>query len=332
MLANALRESGREPVLLTEGRRAERVLLERYPCRAETLAFERGRLSMPMRLFGATVRARRFLRRERIDLVVATGGRTTVPVGLAAKSLHLPVALMEQNVVPGRANRMMFPFAERVYLGLPTDKLPRRGVVMGTPLRQEVGNVDRGEARRSLGLAGDVAVVFVTGGSQGAQVLNEIVPAALCQLRRPLQVIHLCGADVDQAVRMRYAEGEDYGVAALVRCHAFDMATLYSAADLVVCRGGGGTVAELAAAGRSAVIVPYPHHKDRQQFFNGKLLERAGAAVVVEQCSLTSASLAALVESLLRGERPVKMGARARALAKSDTCSRIMEDLETLGG
>ena len=330
MLAHALRDSGDEPILLTEGRRPEAVLLERYPCRSESLPFGRGRLGMPVHLLGATMRARRFLQREQVDVVVGTGGRTTVPVGLAAKSLGLPVALMEQNAVPGRANRLLFPLAERIYLGLPTESAPRRSVVTGTPLRPEVGHISRSDARRSLGFHDDAPVVFVTGGSQGAQALNETVPAALCSLRQPLQVSHLCGHGRDEAVRMAYAEGVDHGVAALVRSHAFDVATQYAAADLVICRGGGGTVAELAQAGRAAIIVPYPHHKDRQQFFNGKLLQEVGAAVVVEQPDLTVSSLTSLLKGLMHGDRLQKMGERARELAHANPCGQIVEDLHQL--
>jgi UDP-N-acetylglucosamine--N-acetylmuramyl-(pentapeptide) pyrophosphoryl-undecaprenol N-acetylglucosamine transferase len=328
ILARALRDAGDDTVVLTEGRQPERLLLERYPCRAEALPMDGGRLGLPWRLVGAAMRARRFLRREHVDVVVGTGGRNTVPVGLAAKSLGLPVVLMEQNAVPGRANRWLWPLAHRVYLGLPTVRPTRRGMLTGTPLRAEFGLIGRAEARRGLGLAQGVPVVLVTGGSQGARALNELVPDALCRLRRPLQVLHLSGPDHLQNVRLRYAAGEAHGVAAFVRTHAFDMATYYAAADLVLCRGGGGTVAELAAAGRPAIIVPYPHHRDRQQYWNGKVLEDAGAAVVVEQSGLTAATLAALVESLFRCERLEAMGERARSLARANACQSIVEDLD----
>jgi UDP-N-acetylglucosamine--N-acetylmuramyl-(pentapeptide) pyrophosphoryl-undecaprenol N-acetylglucosamine transferase len=331
MLARALRDAGQEPILLTEGRAPERLLLEKYPYRAESLAVGGGGPGMPLRLLRATVRARRFLQREHVDLVVGAGGRTTVPVGLAATSLRVPMVLMEQNAVPGRANRLLAPLARRVYLGLPTKRSPRNGLVTGTPLRPELGRIDRAVARRSLGLAEDAPVVLVTGGSQGARALNEVVPAALSRLRRPLQILHLCGGNDDEEVRQRYAPGAGQGITAMVRTHALDMATFYAAADLVICRGGGGTVAELAAAGRASIIVPYPHHRDRQQYHNGVVLEEAGASVVVEQGDLTPDSLGALVESLFRWERLEKMGERAKGLARDDTCHRILEDLQGLG-
>ena len=330
MLAQAMRDAGQDTILLTEGRRAEQVLLERYPCRAEALPVGRGGVGLPMRFAAAVVRARRLLRREGVDLVVGSGGRTSVPVGIAARTLGVPVVLMEQNAVPGRANRFLLPLARRIYLGLPSRRRPRRSLLTGTPLRPEMGRVERADARRSLGLAVDQPVILVTGGSQGAKVLNEVVPDALCQLPRALQVLHLCGVGADEQVRLRYASAEDHGSTALVRSHAFDMATYYAAADLVICRGGGGTVAELAAAGRASIIVPYPHHRDRQQFWNGKVLEDAGAAVVAEQHALSPASLAALVESLFRWDRLAAMGEMARSLAPRDSCERILADLASL--
>jgi UDP-N-acetylglucosamine--N-acetylmuramyl-(pentapeptide) pyrophosphoryl-undecaprenol N-acetylglucosamine transferase len=331
MLARALSESGHQPILLTEGRSPERLLLEQYPYRAETLAVGGPGPSLPLRLLRAWLRARRFLARERIDLVIGAGGRTTVPVGLAATSLGVPMVLMEQNAIPGRANRLLAPLARRIYLGLPSPRRPRNALVTGTPLRPELGRVGRDAAKRSLGLAAALPVVLVTGGSQGARALNTIVPAALCRLRRPVQVLHLCGAHEDEPVRQAYAAGAEHGLTAMVRCHAFDMATMYAAADLVICRGGGGTVAELAAAGRGAIIVPYPHHRDRQQYFNGKVLEDAGAAVVIEQRDLEPGALAAQVKGLLAEGRTAEMGAKASALARPDSCARILEDLAELG-
>jgi UDP-N-acetylglucosamine--N-acetylmuramyl-(pentapeptide) pyrophosphoryl-undecaprenol N-acetylglucosamine transferase len=331
MLAQAMRDAGQDTILLTEGRRTEQVLLERYPCRAEALPVGRGGVGLPVRFAAAVLRARRLLKREGVDLVVGSGGRTSVPVGIAARSLGVPVVLMEQNAVPGRANRFLLPLARRIYLGLPSRRRPRRSLLTGTPLRPEMGRIDRADARRSLGLSLDQPVILVTGGSQGAKVLNEVVPDALCQIPRALQVLHLCGAGADENVRLRYAAGaEEHGTTALVRSHAFDMATYYAAADLVICRGGGGTVAELAAAGRASIIVPYPHHRDRQQFWNGKVLEDAGGAVVVEQHTVTATSLAALVESLFRWDRLGVMGDMARSLAPRDSCERILADLASL--
>lgn len=332
VLGRALRERGHDAVLVTEGREVEREMLRREVLPVRELQLPGGRpsaLGMPFWLLRAVVAARRLLREQRVGCVVSTGGRPSVPMGLAARSLGLPLLLLEQNAVTGRANRWLAPFAQRVYHGLPSERgYGRRGVLTGTPLRAEFAAVDRRAAREALGLDAR-PVVLVTGGSQGAAVLNQLVPAALLAVGLPLQVLHLAGLGNDEAVRRAYAAEGGERVRALVRPVAADMDRLFGAADLVICRGGGTTVAELAAVGRPAVIVPYPHHKDRQQWHNAQVLGRAGAAVVVEERDLTLASLRAQLDALLRSpDRLVAMGELARRQHCGDPVAAIVADLE----
>lgn len=328
-LARALRASGRDTLVLTEGRPAERALLEGSELRARELVVGGG-LGLPLKLARATMACRRMLRQEDVDLVIGTGGRASVPVAVAARSLGVRVCLLEQNAVPGRANRWLARLASRVWLGLPAVRPLAHAVVTGTPLRSDVGQLDRARARHDLGLVDEFPVLLVFGGSQGAQVLNEVVPAATARLRQPLQVVHLTGIDKDQPVRLAYREGRE-SVRAIVRPMAKDMATLYAAADLVVCRGGGSTLAELIAAGRPALIVPYPHHSDRQQWHNGKVLERAGAGMVIEQAAFDAIALGSVLESLFADQPRLRaMGERARGLVPRDACARILEDLASM--
>lgn len=331
VLARALRARGHEPVLVTEGRGIERELLQREPdaFEAHELPATRGsRLALPWWLLRATAAARRLLRDCAVDSVVSTGGRSSVPVGLAARSLGVPLYLLEQNAVTGRANRMLLPIARRLYLGLPGRDAHRpRALLTGTPLRPELGGIARERARELLGLRPDVPVVLVTGGSQGARSLNEVVPQALLQLGRPLQVLHLAGMGADDAVRRSYAVSDGL-VAAHVRPVAVDMERRLAAADLVVCRGGGTTVAELCAAGRPSILVPYPHHRDRQQLRNAEVLARAGAAIIVEESVLTATALAELVGRLL--DDPARldaMGAAARRLQPGGAATTILHDM-----
>lgn len=337
-LARALQDHGHYTTLLTEGRAVESALLDR--CSTEGARIEASQLNvdgtgltLPLRLFQATVAARRFYRDHHVDLVVGAGGRTTVPAAIAARSLGVPLFLLEQNVVTGRANRMLTPLAERIYYGLPPQRQRRCGVVTGTPMRTSLGQIDRDRARRSLGLDADKPVILVTGGSQGARALNETVPAALGRLGgsgRSLQVVHLAGGKQDVAVRGRYNEYDHLD--ALVRPMVMDMASLYAAANLVICRGGGGTVAELMMVGRASIIVPYPHHRDRQQWHNGRVLSDAGAAYLVEETDLREDRLADLLEELLsHPERLEDMGAVASALAPDDPCEHILADMQDLG-
>jgi UDP-N-acetylglucosamine--N-acetylmuramyl-(pentapeptide) pyrophosphoryl-undecaprenol N-acetylglucosamine transferase len=332
VLGRALHARGHEPVLVTEGREVERELLRREPLAVRELQLPGGRpsaLALPVWLLRAVVAARRLLREQSVGCVVSTGGRPSVPMGLAARSLGLPVFLLEQNAVTGRANRWLAPFAARVYHGLPNPAgYGRRGVLTGTPLRAEFAAIDRRAAREALRLDAR-PVVLVTGGSQGASVLNQMVPAALLATGVPLQVLHLAGLGNDDTVRRAYAADGSERVRAYVRPVAADMDRLYGAADLVVCRGGGTTVAELAAVGRPAVIVPYPHHKDRQQWHNAQVLGRAGGALVVEERDLTLAGLTAQLGALLRDpERLAAMGECAARQHPGDPVATILADLE----
>jgi UDP-N-acetylglucosamine--N-acetylmuramyl-(pentapeptide) pyrophosphoryl-undecaprenol N-acetylglucosamine transferase len=337
VLARALRQRGHEALLVTEGRDVEREILQREAPELAEITLPGGRPSrfaLALWLLRATVAARRLLRAHGVDCVVSTGGRPSLPVGLAAKSLGKPLFLLEQNAVTGRANRLLAPLARRIYRGLPAadGASGGRALVTGTPLRPSLYRLDRARARESLGLQAELPVVLVTGGSQGARALNEVVPAALCALPFAVQVLHLAGVGGDERVRRADAMAEN-GAVAQVRAVALDMDRMLGAADLVICRGGGTTVAELAAAGRPAVIVPYPHHRDRQQLRNAEVLMRSGAAVVVEEAELTAGGLAALVGGLLRdNDRLRAMGERARVLAAVDPTGAILGDMTAVGG
>lgn len=326
-LSAGLRARGHEPLLVTEGRAVESSLLPGAGMPARTLRVGGGP-ALPLRVLGASLAARRWLRQSGVEVVICTGGRTSLPVGLAARLLGLPLCLLEQNAVLGRSNRWLAALARRIYLGLPGDHQPPRALVTGTPLRAEIGTIDRAMARERLGLRADGLTVMVAGGSQGARALNEVVPAALLRLGAPLQVLHLSGPGADDDVRRRYAAGADARVECRVRPLTREIACWYAAADLVICRGGGATVAELMAAARPAIVVPYPHHRDRQQFHNAQVLVRAGAAVVLEQEQLTVERLGDEIAALLPGDQLATMGARAAALSPADPCAAILDDLE----
>jgi len=336
-LARALRQRGHEPLLVREGREVERKLLDQQSGSMEQLGLSEERpslLGLPLWLVRTTLRARAILRERGIDCVVSTGGRNSLPVGLAARSLRRPLFLLEQNAVSGRTNRMLLPFSRRMYLGLPQREAgSERTVLTGTPLRQEVFGADRTAARRNLGLRDDLPVVVVTGGSQGANSINTHVPPALAATGIPMQVIHLSGLGAEAAVQARYAAAAAPGLRATVRPVAVEMPMLLAAADLVVSRGGGTTVAELMAVGRAAVIVPYPHHRDRQQFHNADVLVRAGAAEVVEEKDMGAERLERIFSALLCDPaRLARMGEAARAQCPGDPCEAILEDMQRQGG
>lgn len=336
VLARSMQERGQEPLLVTEGRDVERELVRRELPDITSVELSRSGSSsamLPLWLMRATWSARRLLRQYDVNGVISTGGRASVPVALAARSMRLPLFLLEQNAVTGRANRWLLPFARRMYVGLPGPcERHARALFTGTPLRSGFGRVQREEARRSLGLLPDVPVVLITGGSQGARVLNEVVPMALRRVRASMQVVHLSGLGNDTAVRHRYAEAPRDTVTN-VRAVAADMDRLFAAADLVICRGGGTTVAELMAVGRAAIILPYPHHKDRQQLHNARVLERTGAAIIQEEAQLDPEDLARLVEGLLLEPARLRaMGDQGRKLRRLDSVEAILADVADVVG
>ena len=145
-----------------------------------------------------------------------------------------------------------------------------------------------------------------------------------------MQVVHLAGDKQDAAVRGRYNEFDH--IEALVRPMVMDMASLYAAANLVICRGGGGTVAELMMVGRASVIVPYPYHRDRQQWHNGQVLSAAGAANLIEEADLQEDALTDLLEDLVSHPGKLQdMGDAASNLAPRDPCEQILSDMLNLG-
>lgn len=291
-------------------------------------------LALPFAVSKSLGPARRLLRRERIDVVVGLGGGGSLPAIVAARLGGIPFVLLEQNVHPGRANRLAARFARRLYTAFPdTVRLlaPRPAVHTGMPLRPGLGRPADGEVRRRLAVEGKT-VLLVFGGSQGAQVLNECVPrlaAGLAgDLRRRVAIVHLSGIGKEGRTAAAYSgTGVDVHVLPFHR----DMARLYSIADLVLCRAGGTSLVELAAAGRAAVVVPFPWHRDQHQAANARWFVDAGAFVSLDQEILVRGGGGELLATLLRDEaRRCAMGRTARRALPLDAGARIADELHRI--
>jgi UDP-N-acetylglucosamine--N-acetylmuramyl-(pentapeptide) pyrophosphoryl-undecaprenol N-acetylglucosamine transferase len=262
-----------------------------------------------------------WMRAERPDLVLGVGGFASGPAVLAALVLRVRTMVIEQNHFPGATNRWLAPRVDAVCLPS-AEALPRIGgrrVVTGNPVRSEFFAI--GER---AGTAREIALL-VFGGSRGAQSINRVLAAALPALARldpPPRIVHQTGeAGVDEA--RAAASGYPPG---RYEARAFldDMPARLAAADLVVCRAGASTIAELCAAGRPAILAPYPHATDDHQRHNAESLARAGAAEVLDDRTLDGGELAALVARMAADrERRVAMGRAARALAQPDAAVRI---------
>jgi UDP-N-acetylglucosamine--N-acetylmuramyl-(pentapeptide) pyrophosphoryl-undecaprenol N-acetylglucosamine transferase len=275
------------------------------------------------RLPWAVVRAFDVVRRFGPEVAVGVGGYAAGPAIFAARLLGVPCVVMEQNTVPGLTNRILGKLARRVFAGLPTRGFaPGKVKVLGNPVREELA-----EVRDQSYEPGQPPRLLVFGGSQGARALNEAMMAAAPELAgRGWSILHQTGEADCERVRAAYGAA---GLDADVRPFVFDMATAYRDADLVLCRAGAMTIAELTVCGRPAVLVPYAFAVDDHQSKNARTLEDAGAAVLFPQSSLTPEGLVELLTGLLGApERLREMAARSRAAGKPDAVSDIADALE----
>ena len=293
---------------------------------------DRARLLFPARLGVAVARARRLLKELDARAVVGLGGYASLPASLAARTLGVPLYLIECNAVPGRATQFLARYATGIGLGSAAarQRLVRRqgSRVTGTPLRDEL---NRPRDLEAFGLQPGRATLLVMGGSQGAQRLNERVLDGLGSCTDlDFQVLHCAGEADRERVRRGY---EERRIPAVVLGFCTDIGRAYAAADLVLSRAGASTVAECLALGRPAVFVPYPWHRDRQQELNAREAARCGAARVVEQAELDGAALRRIVESLLLDENArTRMAAAAREIGRpAATRSMAAHLVESLG-
>lgn len=276
------------------------------------------KLLLPFSLLSGFRQALREIRRVRPDVVLGMGGYISFPGGMMAALLGRPLVLHEQNSVAGLANRVLARVADRVLGGFP-EVLPK-AVWCGNPVRPEIAALPPPEQR--LSGRDDAIRILVLGGSLGASALNDMIPRGLALIpesERP-QVVHQSGARHLEALERNYAEA---GVAA--HCVPFidDMAGAYAWADLVICRAGALTVAELAAAGVASILVPFPQAVDDHQTANAKFLASAGGAILLPQSGLTPESVA-LVRNYRR-DQLLQMAERARELAKPDATALVAQ-------
>ena len=331
----------------------------------------------PITLARSTWQARRLLAREGIDVVVGLGGGGSLPAALAAIATRRPLVLLEQNVVPGRANQRLARFARRVYaafeatrallpnardlrvVGVPLDRVflhaalsslatassSRGEAASGDPLSRSLEDqprprpLDHGEVGESELQGARELSILVVGGSQGARALNLGVPELLAAARdrvsvadgdagaAALRITHITGPGKLDETRAAYAGA---GLEAELVEFSSSMPALYAQADLVVCRGGGTTLAELQLAGCPAVVVPYPHHKDRHQELNALEIERSGAARMLLEGDFEARGREVFGELLSDPDLRARMRSAARANARPDAAQRIVADLHQL--
>jgi len=304
----------------------ERVVLKLEPAGGGAPVLAR----LALRLPAETLRARGALKRHRAQVLIGLGGFTTAPAVLAARSLGIPVALLEINAVAGRATRRLAPLCKRIYHAW-SGTLPAvpnaRDLHTGAPLAPDFMRADdasRSTARTALGVPLEQALLVVLGGSQGAQGLNQFLRAFAPKLvEAGARILHQVGPGrlAERASDVPGYEAVEY---------IDDVPRALTAADLVLCRGGASTLAEIGAVGTPAWVVPYPHHTDRHQERNAREL---GAGVrIVQEADLTAAACEALIRAL-GAEGEAERGRMRAALAATlpqGAAARILADLRTL--
>ena len=271
---------------------------------------------------------RRYLGQRKPDVVLGMGGYVTVPGGMMARTRGVPLALVNADAALLLSNKTLAPIAQRVLFGFPADfgKAADRAVVTGNPVRQAILDLPA-PAQRFAGRGGPLRVLVV-GGSLGARVLNDSVPAALAQIDPALRpiVTHQSGKKNIEALRTAYAAA---GVQADVVDFIDDMAASYANADLVICRAGAITVSELTAAGVASVLVPFVASTTSHQRDNAVWMDAQEAAVHLPQGELDPQRVASLLQTTTR-ERCLAMAEAARRVGKRDANDAIAREIEKL--
>jgi len=289
----------------------------------------RGSVCGGVNLVRAFAASRQAMRRRRPDVVFATGGYVAVPAGAAAATRRVPFALLNADASPQLSMRILRPMAATLlcgFEGAASRLAGPKGIVTGAPVRPSIAAL-ASPGQRLSGRQGCLHLLVI-GGSLGARVLNETVPAALAMLpadQRP-RVVHQCGSAQVAATQAAYASA---GVEARVCGFIDDIAACYEEADLVVCRAGAITVSELCAAGVAAILVPLVVSTTDHQRFNAEFLAGRGAALHVPQGQFQPAALAQLLGRLSRGEL-TQMALRARSLGHPDATAAVAAAIEAL--
>jgi UDP-N-acetylglucosamine--N-acetylmuramyl-(pentapeptide) pyrophosphoryl-undecaprenol N-acetylglucosamine transferase len=262
------------------------------------------------------------------DAVLGVGGYASFPAVLAAKLMGKPVILQEQNAVPGLANKLLGKIADRICLGFEAARFffpKHKCILTGNPIRLGLLGIKREDALNAMQLEQERITILVTGGSGGATKINRAVADALPRLmdmKHKLQFIHQTGERDFEETAAAY---EKAGFTSRVMPYIYDMATAYACADLIVCRSGALTIAEITALGKPAVLIPYPFAADNHQEVNARELEDAGAAIVVLDSEATGERLAGEIKELLLNiESLLQMEERSKALGRPEAAAQVL--------
>jgi UDP-N-acetylglucosamine--N-acetylmuramyl-(pentapeptide) pyrophosphoryl-undecaprenol N-acetylglucosamine transferase len=323
-VAEQMRAAGWEVVWMGARGGMEERLVPKHGYRAAWIRAKAARgkgivqkLLLPANLLVSFWESARHIRKLRPNVVLGLGGYVAFPGGMMASLWNRPLALHEQNAIPGLANKVLAQISDKVMAGFP--HALKNAEWTGNPVRAEIAAIPSPESRFA-GRSGPLKVLVV-GGSLGAQALNEAMPKALSLLESKPLVVHQSGEKHLEALRKYYA---DAGVQGELVAFIDDMALRYAEADLVICRAGALTIAELSAGGMPSILVPFPHAVDDHQTANAKFLADHGAAILIQQRDVTPQKLAEMIQGLDRNQL-LGMAKKARALGKPDAARVVAE-------
>lgn len=277
-------------------------------------------LVAPVKLLVAVLQALRVVIKLRPNVVLGMGGFASGPGGLAAWLLRRPLVIHEQNAAPGLTNRLLARMATTVLEAFPHSL--HDALLTGNPVRDAITTLPGPQVRYAQ--RQDAMRILILGGSQGALILNQIIPVVLAELaqQQPLQIWHQCGERHLDTAQASYREAK---LTANVVAFIDDMAEAYAWADLVICRAGALTISELAAVGVASLLIPFPYAVDDHQTKNAQWLANSGAAILLPQAKCSTESLVAALQSMLASGREglLHMAEKARHLAQPEATNKV---------
>ncbi len=316
---------------LAQGVQGQRVEVDPIPMTASSNPF--GRLWQCGQLWH---RAQRCFDTFAPDVVVGFGGWVSAPVVFAARRRHIGCLLHEQNVVLGKANRLLAPWVDRVAVSFRETQaaLQRDATIMtGMPVREAIGHASRMEEAKRFGLNPDRPTVLILGGSQGALAINRLMSQLVGHLsqdeRRAWQMIHVTGVADEAMVRAAYAAHQ---MTAWVSPFLIEMEAAYALADVVIARAGASTIAELARCGTPAILIPFPHAGGHQRA-NAQVVEAIGGGLMIEERDATPERILSAARHMLTDERlRTMMGRQMQSLHCADAAQRLSRIILELAG
>jgi len=280
--------------------------------------------------------SRRILKQFKPDMVLGVGGYASLPVVLAARGMDIPRFIHEQNAMPGMTNKLLARFADRVFISLEEARQffpEKKTMLTGNPLRRQIlENLGTSGAGQASDENDDHSPspfhIFIFGGSQGAHALNVTLPQALAKLdkrQKEITIVHQTGENDFSDVKQAY---QNFGVKADVRPFIDDMAREYRRADLIICRAGATTIAEITAIGKACLFIPFPHATDDHQRKNAEALLKKGACAMLPEREMSPERLANVIAGLVDDHAALaRMAENAASLAKIDAAQVIVDEM-----